>query len=82
MKFHLSKFAVQKIAELLQIGAGAVELAAALQAAGIITAGSAVVTAIAGVLIALGAAVLQFMDWCNGVDVIVPWVGGPFIKPA
>lgn len=80
VKIHFNKGAVQKIAEMLNAGAGAAAVLSALEAAGVISAPKAVVTALVSALLWLGGANLSFMDWCNGVDFCWPWVSLAIIK--
>jgi hypothetical protein len=77
-RYYLSKALVTKLSQLLAVGAGVAGVLAALQAAGIITAPSAAASAVVAAILALGAAALSFLDFCNGVYVVFPHVGfGP-----
>ena len=82
-RWYISKPLLNKIIQLMAVAGGALGVAAGLQAAGIITAPSAVVTGLIAAIIGLGAAVLVFLDFCNGVYITFPHVGGlPIPTPA
>jgi hypothetical protein len=80
-QYYISKALINKISQLLALGAGAAGVAAALQAAGIITAPSAAITGVIAAILAFGAAALQFLDFCNGVYVLIPFSGIPPMVP-
>jgi len=82
-RWYINKALLNKICELLAVGAGVAGVLAALQAAGIITAPSAALTGLIAALVALGAAVLKAFDFCNGVYIIFPYGGlPPIVTPA
>jgi hypothetical protein len=83
-RWYISKPLLNKIIQLMALGAGVLGVAAGLQAAGIITAPSGAVTGLIAAIIGLGAGVLAFLDFCNGIYIDVPWAPGvpPIPHPA
>ncbi len=80
-RYYVSKALLNKITQLLALGAGAAGVAAALQAAGIITAPSAAITGLIAAILAFGVAALQFLDFCNGIYILMPFGGIPPVVP-
>jgi hypothetical protein len=81
LRWHLSKALVQKLAALIAVGSGVSWVIAELVALGIITSPAAIPFGLVAALLALGAAALILLDFCNGVDVIQPWTVPPIFIP-
>lgn len=75
-QIELSNKQTNKLVKAITVAAGVVGLAAALQAAGIVTAGSGAVTGVAAGLLAIGAAAIDLCNWNDkGVYINVTRVG-------
>lgn len=81
MRYYFSKALINKLVQLINAGATAAAVLAALQAGGFITAPSAAITGLIAALMAFGGAALQLMDFCNGVYILYPLCGIPPIVP-
>jgi hypothetical protein len=75
VKVHLNKDAVELIVDGLSAGSSAAAVLAGLEAAGIITAPKAAVTALIAAIGFLGASVFALLDVCNGVNLRIWWTG-------
>ncbi len=79
---QISHATTQKIIKVLNAGGGAAGVAAALQAAGVITAGSAIATGIAAAALVMGSVALDLCDWNDrGIILGVLWNGLPECLP-
>jgi hypothetical protein len=76
-RLTLNKAATGKLCELIALGGSAAALAAALAAAGIITAPADIPLGVLTALLFFGAAVVRVADMCKGVSLIFPWVAVP-----
>lgn len=79
-KISMNKAATQKLVEALNVGAGAAAVVAAVLVLAGVTAPAAAVAALVSALLWLGGAAIALMDFCNGVDINIPW-GCPTTLP-
>jgi hypothetical protein len=78
----LNKAATEMLVKLLNTGAAAGAVAAAVTSLLGVTAPVATVLALVSALLWLGAAVVDLCDFCSGVEIVIPSFGPPFVVPA
>ena len=83
VKFEMNDAMTEDIIEQLALGAGAATILVLLEGAGVITAPAAVVTAIVGLILIIGAVRLLLNSKGNGVCIYMPWSppGANWISP-
>ena len=81
MTIALNKDAVKLISDMLNAGAAAAGVAAALQALGIVSIGAAALTSLISCIMWLGSSMHTLMEKCNGVDICRTWNGLAWMQP-
>lgn len=81
MTIALNKDAAKLISDMLNAGASAAAVAAALMAIGIVTIGGTALTGLISGIMWMGSSTLTLMEKCNGVDICRTWNGLTWMQP-